>query len=439
MIYIHKYIYIYIPIPSEYINSISTFIPTYRTLCIVSNWHCVQSTRSFDHMTDSARYWYDAARYWYDMSLIHQRNAHQLATRTVVPSAPTRSPVCPPPVSKKRTRATATESSLGHGHPAFDASLLSSIRSFSDIATMDVERLGLLTTPQGQRLAGLVPIAKELEAMVGMKEMKQTLFKMLVYQLQQTLTFKRRRSIADGMLHMCITGEPGTGKTSLAGLIGRLFAACGSLEKGHVVVAKRSDLVGKYVGHTAPRTLDVLTSALGGVLVIDEVYSLGSPGGTDTFAREAVDTINEFLSQHAHDILVVVAGYKEDIATNFFAQNKGLARRFPVVVDLRKPSPDDMVTIYETMASRCALQLDPAYTNKIRDFIKRHYTHFTHNAGDMETLLTHTKFETAARTWQDSNATTVTITLDDVHAGYKTMMASRCVQPESRHVAAMYT
>jgi hypothetical protein len=375
-------------------------------------------------MNDPAKYWYEVSKYWYNVSILQQRH-------TRPPDAGGRGvDAHQPPTTTKPKRRRPPE-------PVTDYRLLESIRSFSDLAALE-SRLGTGGPADVQRLVRLAPIAKELDTMVGMQDTKDTLFKMLIYQLQQTLTSKRRRSAADGMLHMCITGEPGTGKTSLAGIIGRLFAACGTLERGHVVVAKRSDFVGKYVGHTAPRTLEVLNSAVGGVLVIDEVYSLGAPGVTDVFAKEAVDTINEFLSQHAHDILVVVAGYKHEIASSFFAQNKGLARRFPIVVNLDKPSADDMYTIFDCMAHRCEMQVDPSAVGKARAFVKRHYAEFVNNAGDMETLLTHTKFETAVRTWYDRQ-TTPCITLADLTAGYERMISNRCTPSRQSCVVDMYT
>lgn len=139
-----------------------------------------------------------------------------------------------------------------------------------------------------------------------------------------------------------------THNTTVAQIFGELYAKMGILSRGHFTLAKRADLIAKYLGQTAPKTLKVLEGARGGVLLIDEVYSLGPPhGDDDSFSKECIDTINQFLSENADDFICIIAGYKEEVEKSFFSRNPGLSRRFPYRYTIEGYKPNEMLLIFQ--------------------------------------------------------------------------------------------
>ncbi|MFE7647341.1 right-handed parallel beta-helix repeat-containing protein [Streptomyces phaeoluteigriseus] len=190
----------------------------------------------------------------------------------------------------------------------------------------------------------------ELTAMVGLAAVKHE-----VADLVSLLTNARQR-IAAGLPaprisnHLVFSGPPGTGKTTVARLYAKLLHSLGVLPRDSLVEVARADLVGQYVGHTAQRTKDVFTSALGGVLFIDEAYTLTPEGSSNDFGREAVDTLLKLMEDHRDEIVVVVAGYTEEME-RFLASNPGLTSRFSKFVRFEDYSTDELVTIVSRHAA----------------------------------------------------------------------------------------
>ena len=148
--------------------------------------------------------------------------------------------------------------------------------------------------------------------------------------------------------HMIFTGNPGTGKTTIARIVSKMMKAEGVLENGQLVEVTRADLVGKYVGHTAPLTMSVINSALGGVLFIDEAYSLYR-GKDDSFGLEAIDTLVKAMEDHRDDLIVILAGYKKEMAT-FLDANSGLKSRFANIIDFKDYTGEELLKIAENIA-----------------------------------------------------------------------------------------
>ncbi|MEV5492288.1 right-handed parallel beta-helix repeat-containing protein [Streptomyces bobili] len=190
----------------------------------------------------------------------------------------------------------------------------------------------------------------ELTAMVGLAAVKRE-----VADLVSLLTNARQR-IAAGLPaprisnHLVFSGPPGTGKTTVARLYAKLLHSLGVLPRDSLVEVARADLVGQYVGHTAQRTKDVFTSALGGVLFIDEAYTLTPEGSSNDFGREAVDTLLKLMEDHRDEIVVVVAGYTEEME-RFLTSNPGLTSRFSKFVRFDDYSTDELVTIVSRHAA----------------------------------------------------------------------------------------
>lgn len=156
-------------------------------------------------------------------------------------------------------------------------------------------------------------------------------------------------------LNMIFIGNPGTGKTTVARLVSQMLKEMGFLRQGHMVEVARADLVAEYVGQTAPKTTDVFNSALGGVLFIDEAYSL-SQGGDGDFGREAIDTLIKLMEDHRGEILVILAGYEKEMG-DFLKANSGLESRFPLKLDFPDYTADELAQIFDKMIASRGFQI----------------------------------------------------------------------------------
>ena len=148
-------------------------------------------------------------------------------------------------------------------------------------------------------------------------------------------------------LHMCFTGNPGTGKTTVALRMAAILHKLGYVRKGHLVAVTRDDLVGQYIGHTAPKTREVLKRAMGGVLFIDEAYYLYRPENERDYGQEAIEILLQVMENQRDDLVVILAGYRDRMDT-FFASNPGMSSRIAHHIDFPDYSADELVAIAET-------------------------------------------------------------------------------------------
>src|SRR5262249_27513713 len=158
-------------------------------------------------------------------------------------------------------------------------------------------------------------------------------------------------------LHMCFTGSPGTGKTTLAACVGELLRELGYLRTGQLVRVTRDNLVGQYVGHTAPKTKEVLKRAMGGVLFIDEAYYLYRPENERDYGQEAIEILLQFIEAHREDLVVILAGYADRMDA-FFRSNPGMASRIAHHIDFPDFALDELLRIAEMMLEREQYQMD---------------------------------------------------------------------------------
>jgi stage V sporulation protein K len=193
----------------------------------------------------------------------------------------------------------------------------------------------------------LKEIEEELGALVGMEEMKRMIKEIYAWIYVNKKREEKGMKAGRQALHMMFKGNPGTGKTTVARLIGKLFQKMNVLSKGHLIEAERADLVGEYIGHTAQKTRDLIKKAIGGILFIDEAYSLGR-GGEKDFGKEAIDTLVKHMEDRQHEFILILAGYSREME-HFLTLNPGLHSRFPLVVDFPDYSIEQLLEIADRM------------------------------------------------------------------------------------------
>jgi Holliday junction resolvasome RuvABC ATP-dependent DNA helicase subunit len=190
----------------------------------------------------------------------------------------------------------------------------------------------------------ITPYLEELDQLVGMQSLKDSVFYQILYYIQGM----NARNQSEEYLHTVLMGPPGTGKTTVAQIIAKIYQGMGILSKdGPFKIAHRDDFIAGYLGQTSIKTQRLLKSCLGGVLFIDEVYALG-PGqeDKDSFSKEAIDALTSFLSEHTSDFCCIAAGYEKDIQKCFFAVNSGLESRFQWKHTIDPYSSEDLAEIF---------------------------------------------------------------------------------------------
>ena len=223
-------------------------------------------------------------------------------------------------------------------------------------------------------------IRAEINELVGLAPVKE-----YVFGLADNLQVQQRRAAA-GLktaslsMHMIFTGNPGTGKTTIARLVARYLKAIGALKGGQLVEVTRADLVGRYTGHTAPLTNSVIESALGGVLFIDEAYSLYR-GEQDSFGLEAIDTLVKGMEDHRDELVVILAGYTREMET-FLTANSGLASRFPNRIEFPDYTAVELLQITQVLAKNKGYTLAEACTEPLLGYYARWQTADARTAGN---------------------------------------------------------
>ena len=216
-------------------------------------------------------------------------------------------------------------------------------------AVLDGVKTDLLSLLPGGYRGEVDAVKAEMDKIVGLKEIKNYILSLEKNYKVQEMRKAQGLPVSNVSMHMIFTGNPGTGKTTIARLVSKYLKAIGVLSGGQLVEVSRGDLVGKYVGHTAPLTMQVIKSAIGGVLFIDEAYSLYR-GKDDSFGLEAIDTLVKGMEDNRDDLIVILAGYTKEMAT-FLTANSGLQSRFPNIIEFPDYSGEELTEIAQINAT----------------------------------------------------------------------------------------
>jgi len=278
----------------------------------------------------------------------------------------------------------------------------------------------------------ILPHLKKLNKMVGMMELKRSIVKQMLYFVQ--------KFNGNEMMNIVLVGNPGTGKTTVAELLGKIYSEL-SIVSGPFKKVGRAELVGKYCGHTAIKTQNLLNSCKGGVIFIDEAYSLGSDqDDRDTFARECVTTLTKFLSENP-DTICILAGYEHELRTKLFAHNTGLERRFPWWFKMDEYTSNELKDIFKYLIKQAKWKLK--CDDEVLSSYFKHKEHFSNHGGDCQFFLNQCKIEHANRIFGCSNEekTKVRFKLSaiDLKYGYRAFLESKKKHiPQNEYKSMMY-
>ena len=295
------------------------------------------------------------------------------------------------------------------------------------------------------KLFNLIEPMEELNKIIGMHDVKKQVINQIIYSLQDLDKDK-------GMMHTVITGPPGVGKTMLGYILAKIYYKMGLVKhtkKSKIVnpitgliddfkfiIARRSDLIGEYVGHTAIKTQKVIDNALGGVLFIDEAYSLGNEEKKDIYSKECIDTLNQNLSENKGKIIVIIAGYEEALEKCFFAYNPGLKRRFSFRYKINNYDHIELSNIFKKKIDDIDWFLkDDINNNDYINFFKINYNQFVNFGGDMELLLLCTKISHSMRIFGKHPKNRKYIILDDIYKGYDMFISSRDINNDKQFMS----
>ncbi len=222
-------------------------------------------------------------------------------------------------------------------------------------AMLEVSRVHEVLDELDRELVGLVPVKTRIREIAAL---------LVVERARNTLGL----SAGPPSLHMCFTGNPGTGKTTVAVRMAEILHRLGYLRKGHLVSVTRDDLVGQYVGHTAPKTKEALKRAMGGVLFIDEAYYLYRPENERDYGQEAIEILLQVMEDARDDLVVILAGYRQRM-DRFFESNPGMGSRIAHHVDFPDYGADELLAIGDLMLERMQYQLSPRARAAFQEYL----------------------------------------------------------------------
>jgi len=261
----------------------------------------------------------------------------------------------------------------------------------------------------------------ELNNMIGMKDLKNNITDQILYFAQEL--YKNKDNSGD-FLHTVIYGPPGTGKTEIAKIMGKIYSKIGILNKGTFRKVTRADLVSGYLGQTALKTRDVIKDCLGGVLFIDEAYALGNNEKRDSFSKECIDTLCEALSDNKNNLMVIIAGYENELKECFFNYNQGLDSRFTWRFSTDEYKADELFKIFLKKVS----DIEWVIADIKVEWFKKNMDYFKFFGRDMETLLAKTKIAHSKRVFCKPENEKKKLILLDLNKGFEMYLKNNDVK-----------
>jgi hypothetical protein len=281
-------------------------------------------------------------------------------------------------------------------------------------------------------LASIKPELIELDAMIGMNSFKNAVLDQLLY-FMQNLHIGKESDFKNTIL----CGPPGTGKTEAAKILGRMYSKIGVLKNNVFKKVTRSDLVAGYLGQTAIKTKKVITECLGGCLFIDEAYSLANGSNEDSYSKECLDTLCEAMSDHKEDLMVIIAGYEEELYRTFFQGNRGLESRFIWRFKIDEYTPKELMRIFLKKVGENGWRYDEL--DGLDKWFDSKKESFKNYGRDMELLFTYTKIAHGRRIYGKANTERKSLSLDDLNSGHIAFLANSKKKSETPVVFGLYT
>jgi probable Rubsico expression protein CbbX len=263
--------------------------------------------------------------------------------------------------------------------------------------------------------ANITEVLEKLDHdLVGLAPVKQRIREIAAFLVVSRARLQLGIESAQPNLRVCFTGNPGTGKTTVALRMAEMLHRLGYVRKGHVISVTRDDLVGQYIGHTAPKTKDVLKKAMGGVLFIDEAYYLYRPENERDYGQEAIEILLQVMENNRDDLVVILAGYKDRMDT-FFQSNPGMSSRIAHHIDFPDYSQHELLEIAQKMVAAMHYQFDEKALVAMSEYIEQRKTqpHFA-NARSIRNALDRIRLRHANRIFEIASGAKTNATIEDL-------------------------
>jgi len=254
---------------------------------------------------------------------------------------------------------------------------------------------------------------EELNRMIGLDTFKEEILNQLLYFAQHLHRGKNR-----DFMHTVLCGPPGTGKTEAAMILGKMYSKLGILKNNIFRKVSRSDLIAGYLGQTALKTKKVIDDCLGGCLFIDEAYSLANDFSGDSFSRECIDVLCESMSAHKDELMVIIAGYEDQLDDTFFKANQGLKSRFIWRFHLQQYTAKELAHIFLKKCNENEWSLGES-ADELTQWIEKRKSHFVHFGRDMELLFSYSKISHGRRIYGKHVETIKALNMSDIDKGYE--------------------